>query len=133
MRVGIVGSRRYENKRKIKEMIFMLKRRFGDDLTIVSGGCQDGADKYAKKFALELDCKYLEFNPAHTQRNLYSAMRDSFYNKEYHPKYFFQRNKMLAGFVDYMIAFVGHNDPARGTDHALREARKKGKKVVIIS
>ena len=55
MRVGIVGSRRYENKRKIKEMVFKLKRKFGNELTIVSGGGQDGADKYAKKFALELD------------------------------------------------------------------------------
>ena len=130
MRVGIVGSRQYENKRKIKQMVYNLKRKFGNDLTIVSGGCQDGADKYAKKFALELDCKYLEFNPAHTQRNLYSAMRDSYYNKDYHPKYFFHRNSMLAGFVDYMIAFVAHNDLARGTDHALREARKKGKKLL---
>ena len=133
MRVGIVGSRQYENKRKIKEMVYKLKRRFGNDLTIVSGGCKDGADKYAKKFALELDCKYLEFNPAHTQRNLYSALRDSYYGKEYHPRFFFQRNKMLANFVDYLIAFVPDNVPAPGTDHTLKEARKKGKKVIIIS
>ncbi|MDB4543211.1 DUF2493 domain-containing protein [bacterium] len=133
MRVGIVGSRRYENKRKIKEMIFKLKRKFGDDLTIVSGGAGDGADKYARKFALELDCKYLEFNPAHTQRNLYSAMRDSYYNKAYHPKYFFQRNSMLVGFTDYIVAFVADNDPAPGTHHTLTEARKKGKKFIVIS
>jgi phosphoserine phosphatase len=133
MRVGIIGSRQYENKRKIKEMIFKLKRKFGDDLTIVSGGCQYGADRYARKFALELDCKYLEFNPAHTQRNLYSAMRDSYYNKPYHPKYFYQRNSMLANFVDYLIAFIPYNVPAKGSDHTLREARKKGKKVIVIS
>jgi predicted Rossmann fold nucleotide-binding protein DprA/Smf involved in DNA uptake len=133
MRVGIIGSRQYENKRKIKEMIFKLKRKFGNDLTIVSGGAQNGADKYARKFALELDCRYLEFNPAHTQRNLYSTMRASYYDKEYHPKYFFQRNTMLAGFVDYLIAFVPYNIPSPGSEHTLREARKKGKKVVIIS
>ena len=49
MRVGIIGSRTYENKRKIREMIWKLKNQFKEELTIVSGGCIDGADKYAKK------------------------------------------------------------------------------------
>ena len=53
MRVGIVGSRTYENKRKIREIIYKLKEQFGDELTIVSGGCKDGADKYARKYALD--------------------------------------------------------------------------------
>tara|TARA_B100001093_G_scaffold519520_1_gene608936 strand:- start:7360 stop:7761 length:402 start_codon:yes stop_codon:yes gene_type:complete len=133
MRIGIVGSRQYENKVKIKQMIYNLKRKFGDELTIVSGGALNGADKYARKFALELDCRYLEFNPAHSQRNLYSAMRDSYYNKDYHPKYFYQRNTMLANFVDYLIAFIPDNVPSKGSTHTVREAKKRGKKVVIIS
>ena len=131
MRVGIIGSRTYENKRKIREMIWKLKNQFKDELTIVSGGCVDGADKYAKKFALELDCKYLEFNPAHTNRNLYSALHDAYYGKEYSTKYFFQRNKMLANYVDYLIAFM--TDDSNGTLYTVKEARKKGKKVVIMS
>ena len=90
MRIGIIGSRTYESKRKIRDMIFKLREKFGSDLTIVSGGCKDGADKYAKKYALELDCKYIEFNPAHTQRNLYSALHDAYYGKEYNVKFFFQ-------------------------------------------
>ena len=93
MRVGIIGSRTYENKRKIREMIWKLKNQFKDELTIVSGGCVDGADKYAKKFALELDCKYLEFNPAHTPKNLYSYMKEEWYGKKYSPKNFYVRNK----------------------------------------
>ena len=48
MKIGIVGSRLYENKRKIKETIVELKRMCGDELTIFSGACTDGADKYAK-------------------------------------------------------------------------------------
>ena len=50
MRVGIVGSRRYENKKKIKDFIFKLKQEHGEDTIIVSGGCKNGADKYAKKY-----------------------------------------------------------------------------------
>ena len=48
MKVAIVGSRRYENKRKIKEFIFKLKNQYGENTIIVSGGCKTGADKYGK-------------------------------------------------------------------------------------
>ena len=82
MKVGIIGSRNYENKRKIKEFIFKL-RNTHNNLLIVSGGSKLGADKYAKKYALELECNYLEFNPAHTPKNLYSGLQESYYNKPY--------------------------------------------------
>ena len=49
LRVGIVGSRKYENRRKIKEFIFKLKNEKGTDTIVVSGGCKTGADRYAKK------------------------------------------------------------------------------------
>ena len=54
LKVGIVGSRKYENRQKIKEFIFKLKNDKGKDTVIVSGGCTKGADYYAKKYALEL-------------------------------------------------------------------------------
>ena len=65
LKVGIVGSRKYENRRKIKEFIFKLKNDKGDDTVIVSGGCPRGADYYAKKYALELGLQYEEYPPAH--------------------------------------------------------------------
>ena len=82
MKVAIVGSRQYENTRKIKDTLSDLKRKFGDELIIVSGGAQNGADRYAKKYALEFGIRYREFNPAHTPRNLYSAMSDDYYSKQ---------------------------------------------------
>jgi predicted Rossmann fold nucleotide-binding protein DprA/Smf involved in DNA uptake len=60
LKVGIVGSRKYENRRKIKEFIFKLKQERGTDTIIVSGGCKQGADFYAKKYALELGLQYEE-------------------------------------------------------------------------
>jgi len=129
MRVGIVGSRTYEDKRKIREMVFKLKQQFGEELTIVSSGNKDGADRYARKYAIELDCKYIEFNPAHTVRNLYSALHAAYYGKDYNVKYFFHSNKMLAGYVDYLIGCGASNT----TSYTINEARKKGKKVVILT
>ena len=126
MKIGIIGSKEYE---KIKHAIFELKNKFNDDLLIVSAGCKDGADKYAKKYALELGCKYLEFNPSHTVYNLYSACRENFYNKPYTAKNFFVRNTMLAKYVDKIFAFIPGNIKANGTHHTLNEAKKYRKNV----
>ena len=133
MRIGIVGSRTYENKRKIKETIFKLKNKFPEELVIVSGGAKDGADKYVKKYALELECQYLEFNPAHTIKNLYSALHENYYNQPYNVKNFFTRNTMIAKYCDIVIGFVPDNGESKGTDHTLSEAKKYNKKVVVIS
>ena len=40
MKVAIVGSRRYENKKKIKDFVFRIKEQYGSDTIIVSGGCR---------------------------------------------------------------------------------------------
>tara|TARA_R110000851_G_scaffold94758_7_gene205776 strand:+ start:1596 stop:2003 length:408 start_codon:yes stop_codon:yes gene_type:complete len=132
-KVGIVGSREYSDRRKIKNTIFELKNRFGEEVEIVSGGCPHGADKYAKKYALDFQVKYKEFNPAHTVQNLYSALNENYYNKVYAPKNFFHRNKLLARYVDYIVAFIPEGTPANGTMDTLKHANKLGKKIVIIT
>jgi len=132
MKIGIIGSKEYENRKKIKDTIFELINKFGDDLLIVSAGCKDGADRYAKKYAMELGCKYMEFNPAHTTYNLYSACRENFYGKPYTPKNFFVRNTMLAKYVDKIFAFIPDGAKSNGIHHALNEAKKYRKKYVIV-
>jgi predicted Rossmann fold nucleotide-binding protein DprA/Smf involved in DNA uptake len=133
MKVAIVGSRKYENTNKIKDTLMNLKKKFGDELIVVSGGAQDGADKYARKYALEFGIHYREFNPAHTPRNLYSAMSNEYYGKQYHVSQFFHRNRLLAKDCDVMIAFVPKGIKSTGTENAVKEAKKLGKNVIIIT
>jgi len=132
-KIGIVGSREYSNKIRVKNVIFELKNKFGSDMEIISGGCQHGADKYAKKYALDFQVNYKEFNPAHTVQNLYSALNENYYSKEYTPKNFFHRNKLLAKYVDYIIAFIPEGINANGTMDTIKHAKKLGKKIVIIT
>lgn len=132
MRIAIIGSRTYENKRKIKEMIYKLKQTFGEELEIVSGGSQNGADKYARKYSLEMGIKYVEFNPAHTSKNLYSALPESYYSKPYHVSQLFHRNELVAKYCDKMIAFRSEGKSS-GTDHAINMAVKHKKPVVVIN
>jgi predicted Rossmann fold nucleotide-binding protein DprA/Smf involved in DNA uptake len=133
MKVAIIGSRMYENTRKVKDTLFQLKQKFGDDLIIVSGGAKDGADKFARKYALEFGINYKEFNPAHTTKNLYSAMTDNYYNKPYHVSQFHHRNMLIARDCDVMMAFIPTGCDSNGSMSAIKNAKKLKKPVTIIT
>ena len=133
MKVAIIGSREYENSRKIKDTLTELKRRFSDKLIIISGGAKFGADKFARKYALEFGIRYREFNPAHTVKNLYSAMSDDYYEKPYHVSQFHHRNMLIARDCDVMMAFIGKHDSSNGSMSAIKQAKKLNKPVTIIS
>ena len=133
MKIGIVGSRRYENRKRIKDFIFKIKQEKGVDTTIVSGGCKDGADRYAKKYALELGLQYEEYPPFHEVHNLYCTMPESRYDKPFSMKNFFARNKIIAGTSDVIVGFIPEGVEARGTMNVLEYAKKFDKKRIIIS
>ena len=133
MKVALIGSRDYANIRRIKDTLFQLKQRFGSNLIVISGGAKYGADKYARKYALEFGIQYKEFNPAHTTKNLYSAMSDDYYGKPYHVSQFHHRNMLIARDCDVMIAFIGDNDISNGSMSAIKKAKKLNKAVTIIT
>ena len=133
MKVAIIGSRRYENKRKIKDFIFKLREGWGTGTTIVSGGCKQGADKYAKKYALELGLNYEEYPPFHDVHNMFCTMPSSRYGKPYSMKNFFARNKIIAGTSDMVVGFIPDGVEGRGTMNTIDYAKKFEKKYIIIS
>jgi hypothetical protein len=120
MRVAIVGSRKYTNRRKIQEFVFKLKEKWGNDLEVVSGGQRDGADGYAKKYSLEFGVKYSEFPPKHYQYNQHCVLESYNYGRKY-------------ATCDVMVAFLPKDIISKGTESALKEATKRAKKVVIIN
>ena len=131
-KVGIVGARKYTNKRKIKYFIHRLKEQFGDDVEVVSGGQMKGADGYAKKFALEFDMRYVEFPPAHYQYNQHCILDRDNYGKSYHVVNFFDRNKQIAEYSDYIVAFIPEGYKSNGTLDTISHAEKLNKKIVIL-
>ena len=133
MKVAIVGSRRYENKKKIKDFIFKLKQNYGPATIIVRGGGKAGADKYAKKYALELGLQYEEYPPFHEVHNLYCTMPESRYGKPYNIRNFHARNKIIAGTSDFIVAFIPEGVESDGTFSTLNYAKKLDKKRIIIS
>ena len=133
IRVGIVGSRKYTNKKKIKDLIFELKQKPDTDVEIVSGGQRDGADGYAKKFALELDMKYVEFPPAHYNWNMHCKLSATKYNKPYYVTNYFKRNKQIAEYSDIIVAFIPDGVESKGTMNTISYAERLKKMIKIIN
>ena len=133
LKVGIVGSRKYENRRKIKEFIFKLKTDKGADTIIVSGGCKTGADYYAKKYALELGLQYQEFPPQHERWNLYCPKDKKDYDKPYNVKNYYARNKIIAIYSEYIVAFVPRGVESKGAMSTINYAKKFRKKTLVIN
>jgi hypothetical protein len=85
MRVALIGSEKYESRAEIKDLVFKLLQKYGDDLILITRGNKNGVEKWVRKYALELGCKYIEYNSASTSMNLYSGMNESYYEKPFHP------------------------------------------------
>lgn len=133
MRIAVIGNTGWQNKRKVREALFELKQRFGTEATILGAGGNEGANYMVRKFALEFEMKYQEYNPSFSGYNLYSALPESYYGKKYHFSQLHHRMKMLAENCDYMIILTNESklDPVLKT--AWNTANKTEKKVVILS
>ena len=132
IKVGIVGSRAYTNKKKVKDLIFDIKQK-NPDAEIVSGGQREGADGFAKKFALELGMNYVEFPPVHYRWNMHCKLPASQYDRPYYVSNYFKRNKQIAEYADYIVAFIHKNSKTKGAMHTIKEAQKLNKKYIIIN
>ena len=130
-KIGIVGSRAYTNKKRIKDLIFTIKEKYGNEVEIVSGGQKDGADGFAKKYALEFDMSYVEFPPSHYNHNMHCVRPVGEYSKPYYISNYMKRNKQIAEYSDIIVAFIQPGVESRGTYDTIRHA-EKGKKLVKI-
>jgi predicted Rossmann-fold nucleotide-binding protein len=115
------------------DFVGLCKQKFNDDLEIVSGGCADGADRYAKECALSLGVKYVEFPPYFRQWNAYCPKPAYLYGKQYHVKYFFMRNKEIVEYADKVIAFIPMGHISNGTNNTLMWAKKLDKPSTVIN
>jgi hypothetical protein len=133
IKVGITGTITFENKIKIKNLIHKIKQQLSEEVLIVGLGDKLGADKYIRKYALELGCQYKEANLPHTPPTLYSMMTESFYDKPYSPKNYHLRDSTFARYIDRLVVF----DNSQGTDrkiaNILKAANKHKKKTVVVN
>ena len=116
-KVAVIGSTGWQNKRKVQDTLFRLNKKFGDKLTVIGAGGNEGANSMVRKYALEFGINYQEFNPSFSGYNLYSAMPESYYGKSYHFSQLHHRMKLIAEQCDYMMILTNEDalDPVLKT------------------
>ena len=137
LKLALTGSIFYENKRKIREYIFSIRERCKKDetkLVIYSAGKNIGADKYIKKFALELEIDYFEFNPSYSEVNLYSFYKNAnYYGKNKSLFLDFLRNKIMATKADRVIIFQKSGDKSMELAQFKKDLEKMNKNPIIVN
>ena len=133
LKIGVIGNSTYENKRKIKEFLFEVKKKFGDNVQIISGGNKKGADSYIRKFCIEFGLDYKEFNPPFTTKNLYSVMNEEYYNKNYHVTLQLKNNELLSKYIDKAVVFKSEDSDKFYVDDVIKKLQKQLKSLVLIS
>lgn len=133
MKIGMIGSFNYSNQTRIKEMLNTLRDSLDTELVVLSGGGKLGAERAVRKFCLEFNIKYVEFNPACTPCNGYSAMPPAFYDKPKHGSHFIHRYMMLSSSADKLLVFANKDEDISFFNSAINKMKKRNKKVVIVN
>lgn len=129
MIIGVTGSNKYEDKRKIKQFLFKFKDQ--QDVEIVCRGNKDGADRYIKKYALEFGLNYVEVPAAHTSRSLYSQLPDAYFNKPFSIQNYFIQQNIYIKQCDKFIIFSAQGDKI--INNLLNAIDKIQKNIIIIT
>jgi hypothetical protein len=132
MNIGVVGNNEWQNKRKIQQVLLDLKNRFKKSLVIIGAGGKEGANFMIRKFALEFGISYKEYNASYTGYNLYSALPESYYGKQYHFSQLLHRMKLLSENCDYLVIMNNHNELNPQLKTAYNKIIKLEKPVIII-
>ena len=134
VKIGVVGSRTRNTDYDlcmVRNQIMWLINKYGiDNITLVSGGCPKGADKFAEVVAQELnllktmiihkpkksslDKKLMKVNP----KAAYAIIN-------------YARNTLIAQDSDILIACVSHNRKG-GTEDTIKKFEKLKKGKVIL-
>jgi hypothetical protein len=111
LKIGITGDIIFENARKIKETLFQLKKSLKDQEFIVySLGNKYGADKYIKKYCLELNITYKEYTPLFLPATLYSVYPPEMHNQRWHPALADRHIRNFLKACKKFIVFVNKNE-----------------------
>ena len=129
MKIGITGSNKYENKRKIKEFLFKFKDQEG--VEVMARGNKDGADKYIKKYALEFGLNYVEVPAAHTSRSLYSQLPEAYFNKPFSIRNYFIQQNIYIKQCDKFVVFGTEGDKI--INNLLNAINKIQKNIIIVT
>lgn len=127
--LGVVGSRERCSKQDyelVENRILSFYDTHERNLIIVSGGCREGADKFAEDVAKTYGIPILILYP-----DKQNSPDSGDYKKDY-ANLAYSRNTEIAKQSDVLIALTSKN--SRGTNHTVSEFEKyrKGQELIIL-
>lgn len=129
--IAIIGSRDYVRESKVASFVKKIRDQFGKTATILSGGNDIGAEKWVKKYSLELGLNYKEYNPSFTGQRMYSALEEEYYGKGFHPSHYYDRYRRMLNNADRLVVFLPEsNKNEKEIEYALNLAKKQ--KIISI-
>lgn len=132
LKVGMTGSKKYENQTKIKDSIFKLKSTF-DNFSIISGGQLQGADIIIKEFSIELGIPYQEFPPYYFSYNTFCVEKYFLFGHKYSKKYEFGRYYKMAKYCDVIMTFNYDNNIDECLKSLIEKSTKENKLIYQIN
>lgn len=129
IKVGIVGSRRRngpQDKELLRQALNVLLKKLkeGQSISLVSGGCPMGADRFAEELALDMRL-FINIHYPNKQA-MPNASRYEDFVIMYHA-----RNTLIARECDMLIALVAE-DRKGGTEDTIKKAKALNKPIVIL-
>ena len=132
-KIAIIGPETCQKTKKVKELLFSIKKHY-QNVTIHSGGNRTGIEKDVKKYALQFEMDYSEFNPCYTGFNEYSFLPEKYFQKQYHPSQEISRYWMLIQKSD--LIFVGYEPEYKLWNKIFKPlksyAEKRKKQIIFI-
>lgn len=133
-KIGIIGSKDYIRESNVAKFVKKIYDQFGRTATILSGGGDQGAERWVKKYTLEFSMNYKEYNPSFTGHRMYSAMDESYYGKGFHPSHFHDRYKHLIFEAERLVIFVEKTTKLEpDLEFAIKQAQKKNIPFIIVN
>lgn len=115
MRLGIVGSRNPGVSYQDWEKLILEKIDPSKVEMVISGGAK-GVDTFAKIFAARQRIPYREYAPQYSVYGKYATLK---------------RNTQIVTEASTVVAFP--TSESRGTLHSMREAKRLGRKLIVIN
>ena len=135
IKIGMIGSKMFEDIVKIKDFMYLIKQKYKDNpnnVTIITGGYKYGADNHIKKIALEWGFDFESIPTFHDTHNMYvpEDLPPSKFGRKWNMKHFYARNKLISNRSDMVVLF-GSGESI--SDKIIEYAKEKNKKFVIIN
>ena len=144
LRIALVGSVKYQNRKKIKDFIFKIKKQHGDSAIILSSGggrapnlIADGrggigAEGYVKKYTLEFGLEYEEYPPCHYTWDINCPLSRYNYGKKFNPVNFKKKNKQIVAKASHIVMFIPRGVDWKEEKDIIKYADKFKRKIIRI-